>query len=66
MQVKQHFPFRCQLKRKQSLMLNLLFPVFAERGVQPLEAGHQEGQVALLPIQHPLELRHAASDLGGP
>ena len=40
--------------------------MFAERGLEPLEAGHQEGEVAVLPVQHPLELRYAAADLGGP
>ena len=36
------------------------------RGGQPHQAGHQEGQAALLPLQHQLELRHAAPDVGGP
>ena len=38
----------------------------AGRAADAHQAGCEEGQAALLPVQHPLELRHAATDLGGP
>ena len=40
--------------------------VLTERGAYAHQAGHQEGEAPRLPLQHQLELRHAAPHLGGP
>jgi Inorganic pyrophosphatase len=39
--------------------------VLTGRGPHAHQAGHQEGEAALLPVSHQLELWNAAADLGG-
>ena len=50
--------------RTQALMRRL--SCHAGRGEDAYQAGHQEGQAPVLPVQHQLELRAAAADVGGP
>ena len=54
------------LRRADATIKALKLRTCVGRGADAHQAGRQERQATHLPMEHPLELRHAARDLGGP